>query len=154
MPYPSVIFLDFDGVLVTGKSLANQSGIWAEADPDCVKALNRITTTTGAGIVVSSAWRIGRSDLELGATLLLWGVTGRFIGSTPRIYLYGDAHKTVSTSRTYEIGAWLKSHPYDQFVILDDTASEIAFKSNFVQTQFETGLTEELADKAIKILHG
>ncbi len=150
-----IIFLDFDGVLINRNSLAMHSGLSAQADPDCVKALNRITDATGARIVVSSSWRLSISDKEVAYLLKSWGVTGEFIGTTPIIYQttkLGDL--MVHTSRSDEIGSWLKKHRYDQFVIIDDDGGDIAYKHNLVQTKFEIGLTEELADEAIEILNG
>lgn len=149
-----ILFLDLDGVLVNAKSVAMHSGLHAQADPDCVSALNKITDTTHAKIVVSSTWRLSLSDRELAYLLQSWNVTGTMIGSTPVIYKTTKQRDLmVYPSRSNEIGSWLKNHRWDDFVILDDDGADIAFKSRLVQTKFEIGLTEELADQAIGILN-
>jgi hypothetical protein len=94
-----VIFLDFDGVLVNRRSWYVRSGRTATADPPCVAALNRITDSTNAQIVVSSTWRIGMTIVELRNLLHAWGVTGAVLAKTP--------HMGFSVRRGSEIKAWI-----------------------------------------------
>lgn len=50
-----IIFLDFDGVMVT----ANQTGkdcFGPLFDLDCTKSLEEIISNTGAGLVITSSW--------------------------------------------------------------------------------------------------
>lgn len=56
--------------------------------------------------------------------------------------------------RGIEIAAWLGLHPeVDSFVILDDRNDMSPYKEQFIKTNFDTGLTDELTEKAIRILN-
>lgn len=136
-----VIFLDVDGVLITGKLG------WNKPDPECVSALNRLIEKTGAHIVVSSCWRIGREVIELRELLASWGVIGKVI----------DRTKEFQEQRGYEIGDWLMERDkhrgdVEGFVILDDDADMAGLKNKLVQTDFRTGLQDIHITKATEIL--
>jgi hypothetical protein len=148
-----VLFLDVDGVLVNAqswdKATANHNIRELEAaDPPCVAALNRIIAATGARIVVSSCWRIGRSLPELRELLHSWKVEAPVIGKTPNI----------GGSRGEEIAAWIreyeKSRDIASIVILDDDSDMDELTKFHVKTGFELGLTEADAELAIQILGG
>lgn len=146
--YPR-IFLDIDGVLVNRRSLKGNSGMRAKADPKCVYALNWLTEITGAGIVVSSTWRsLGLLEMR---TILkqAWGVTGAIVGMTPHLSRLG-----FESSRGHEITAYLNSSSAtaSPFVILDDDSDMGVLAPWLVRTEFEAGLTEHDARKAIGIL--
>jgi hypothetical protein len=146
-----VVFLDIDGVL-------NNRGCFRPGncdprfgrnpDPFCVDALNYITETTGAKIVVSSTWRI--SGLEhMRETMRRWGVTGEVMDITPRLETRnGDIW--LSAPRGTEIQAWLADSDNPPFVILDDDSDMEHLSDRLVQTNFEQGLTWSLACQAIK----
>ncbi|MFA6234131.1 MAG: HAD domain-containing protein [Bacteroidota bacterium] len=145
-----LLFLDIDGVLNNRASLVElpQDAF----DPKCVAALNRITDTTGALIVVSSVWRYTyKMRTEMQGCLRSRGVTGKVKGCTPRL----SGIKT----RGDEIRAWLETNIDAgiingdvQFVVIDDSSDITPFEYCFVQTSPETGLTEEGADRAIALL--
>lgn len=142
-----VLFLDIDGVLVNRRSLVHQSGMRAKADTDCVAALNRITDSTGASIVVSSTWRRGGYRF-VRESLRLWGVSGRIIGCTPILNC---------VDRGEEIQAWIDDYwkvagGIDSFVILDDDEDMLHLSDRLVKTEFEKGLTMSDADRAIALL--
>lgn len=142
-----VVFLDFDGVLINARSLRERRPLSHRADPDCVAALNHITNTTGAHIVISSAWRLDYSREELAELLLSWGVTGQFVGLTPA-FGYG-------TERGDEIGAWMlaESVPNQNIVILDDDQEMLALTPRLVRTNSDIGLTMDHALAGIALLH-
>ena len=57
--------------------------------------------------------------------------------------------------RGLEIDAWLQENPqYTRFVILDDGADMAHLDSHLIQTNTETGLTREIADKVLEKLEG
>lgn len=159
-----VIFLDIDGVLVTSASWGQRRPYGhAPADDQCVMALNRIIALTGAEIVVSSTWRIGTSVAELREILnIRFGVTGRVIDKTPRLTTkrmfegqVGQVEVEVAAERGDEIAAWLRGyqrHPVDSFVILDDDPDMGKLAGRLVKTNFQHGLTETDADRAIDLL--
>lgn len=151
-----VIFLDVDGVLINlscwGKG--KRSGLESRADSRCVKALNHVTDTTGAKIVVSSVWRLGGLK-RIREILQSWGVTGKVIGVTP------DLARTTSNSpiliaveRGDEIQAWLDASRFsiESFAIIDDDSDMKHLKPRLVKTEFEDGFTMNHASRAIELL--
>jgi hypothetical protein len=149
-----IVFLDFDGVLVNARSFnpapgVTRSGPYAGADPPCVAALNRILLTTGARIVITSTWRYGRSLEDLQELLRSWGVSGQVVGLTPRGGNRGD-----------QIATWLrgnrsaKDNDVQRYAILDDDESAGYALPGLILTEFNVGLTERDADRAIEILNG
>lgn len=151
-----VVFLDFDGPIIPIMSHQNRKGVREKGWPPCIAALNRITDTTGAKIVVSSTWRLGgRGDCE--QHLVNWGVTGEVIDTTPR-YLEeewkGERRILMAVPRGREIAAWLKENPVESFVIIDDDKDMEHLMPWLIHTPFDTGLTEADADKAIEMLAG
>jgi hypothetical protein len=137
-----IIFLDFDGPLVSRQSRG------ARAWPSCIAALNRITDTTGARIVVSSTWRMsGKSHVK--KLLRQWGATGEVVGITP---VLESENYWEPILRGYEIAAWLRRHTADSFVIVDDDDDMAHLHPHLIRTPPEDGLTERDADRAIAML--
>ena len=115
-----IIFLDFDGVMVTdrhqsqltasGNPLRDDSG--AIFDPVRVKFLQEIIDATGACIVVTSTWKI---TLGLDGIQQMWearNLPGKVVGVTPDI---DPIH------RGNEIEAWIAANPGAvRYAILDD----------------------------------
>lgn len=166
-----IIFLDIDGVLVTGKYSREQyeNKSWSRDrygdgfDATAVAALTRILTATDAKIVVSSTWR----DSGLPSLLEMWALRqlpGEVIGVTPRL-----SHRF----RGLEINDWLSGRGFyhinhsssiqqqycqmssiESYVILDDD-SDMTLNQlhHFICTDPEYGLTEADADQAIERLN-
>lgn len=147
-----VIFLDIDGVLVTrqsekaagekrrdyfrqyGEDIPAPDRYALQADKACVAALNEITDTTDACIVVSSQWRRGLMVAELRNILGAMGVTGKVRDKTRD----GD-----TAERGIQIKAWLegpgKARGVESYVVLDDFGVE-GHEGRQVQTTWEHGL--------------
>jgi hypothetical protein len=138
-----VVFLDIDGVLNSADylySLRRRPGTH-KIDPLAVQRLNRITDATGAVIFVSSTWRI--MGLKAIRTLLReHGVTAKIVGVTP------DDNRI----RGLQIAQCINTHDVDAYVILDDDADMGRLMSRLVQTDFDHGLTDEHAARAIAVL--
>jgi histidinol phosphatase-like enzyme len=154
-----VIFFDIDGVIVTKRHLLHledKGELIADQqhrhffDPECVKQLASIIDATGAKIVLTSAWRyLGKEVMRS-----LWNervMPGEIFDFTP---------KTNHDVRGAEINMWLRpiqfSHdPVESFVIIDDDISDLLIgqSNRVVKTTWKTGLTEELAAMAIRILN-
>lgn len=141
-----LIFLDIDGVLINREACRRGFG---KADSKSVALLNSLTTATGASLVLSSCWRIGKSVPECRELLKSFGVTGSMIDRTP------VAHD-LTLKRGDEIRSWLYSYPRDisSFIILDDDADMCEFLPRLVQTTFEFGLQRDHVFKAIELLEG
>lgn len=168
-PVTRIVFLDVDGVLNSASSGPNPH-VFGQ---DNVAALNRIIERTGALIVVSSVWRLGKSSVRLQCILNEQGVKGTVIDRTSRLFeriKRPDAPErpdglyvlldwdTKSAQRGDEIQEWLSDykalHPGEKvvFVILDDDSDMSHLRDRLVQTDEKTGLTNEDADKAILML--
>ena len=137
-----VVFLDIDGVLVT------RGTQFHHFDPECVKALNWLTSAADARIVLSSSWRHmpGIRDIIAGAR-----IEAKVIGITPdlntmRRGLYPPR------PRGDEIMAWFRQHAQRRFVILDDDADMGKLMPYLVRCGPDAGLTLPLAELALKIL--
>lgn len=166
-----VIFLDFDGVLNSSQFMTQEheagrlkgSSMMSELiDPKAVALVNEIIKKTGAVVVVSSTWRLGRIEIdpskpinwETGENLRLKtpkdledilkrkGFEGEVIGLTPRL---GGKERP---QRGDEIQDWMDEYqeevgPISAFVILDDDSDMVHLTSKLVQTHWETGLLPE-----------
>jgi hypothetical protein len=162
-----VIFLDIDGVLNTkwwytqmDRNTPKDKYGYA-FDPRSVANLKKILDETRADIVISSSWKsFGLSELEE-----MWqarGLSGKLIGITPNsvsdeMMLNADLdHMELFHIRGMEIKEWLDKHGKNvsHYVIIDDMDNFFPEqKSHFVLTDPEVGITDEDADKAIKILN-
>jgi hypothetical protein len=131
-----IIFLDIDGVLNNYNTKMDLR--W---EPSLVEILNRIVKETEAKAVLSSTWR----QIEHHRNIIKNDMKINFIDVTP---------KTFKT-RGHEIQTWLDYNPFvDKFVILDDDADMDHLKSYLLQTDPEIGLTNKIADMAIRRLNG
>jgi len=151
-----VVFLDFDGPIIPIQSHQNKRGLREKAWPPCIAALNRITDSTGAKIVISRSWRWGSDGSNAKMLLKQWGVTGEIIGITPILETAWkpDNKLWIAVPRGREIASWLSDNKEcDSFVILDDDDDMEDLKPRLIQTPFEIGLTEQDADRAIEMLN-
>ena len=161
-----IIFLDIDGVLNTGRwySQADRNGRQDEYgytfDPAAVANLAKIVDETGADIVISSTWKcMGLSEM-----LDMWsdrGLPGKIIDITPNsvsdeMLLTANLDEIEMIHiRGAEIKEWLdtKGKKVSHYAILDDMDNFLPEQHpHFVQTNPETGIIEEDAEKAITIL--
>ena len=174
------IFLDIDGVLNSEEMLNHKPfpkcrGIMG-IEKSKVKRLKQIVEATGAEIVLTSSWkksfdafkrngyRVDKYDLND-----LWveeleelGYFGKYLSNK----LYDQKLRVSDTTSRYErnpnyrgngILAYLKDHPAEAYVILDDEnfrdyQSRPAIQDHLVLTDYMTGLSDDDVEKAIKIL--
>ena len=172
-----VIFLDIDGVLnsvawmsapdpdpmlprariagdVIGAShYCHVSRAELARDPDRLDpaAINRVAwlaRETDSAVVMSTSWR-ALIDYRGLNTLFAWIADwppGLARGQTPLL------HSLFERGR--EIEAWLREHPCEGYVILDDLPPEAfpGHEDRLVQTDIGEGLQDEHCDKARRIL--
>jgi hypothetical protein len=142
-----LLFLDFDGVLNSSNFLYRSGERFSSTsadekiDPEAVRRLNEITDRTGASIVVSSAWRIGKRVADLRDLLKRHGATGPVVGATPGGQTRGD-----------QIASWMANRDVESFVILDDDNDMGDLMWALVKTTCEQGLQDEHVAQAIEIL--
>jgi len=177
--YDKIIFLDIDGVLNSEnwykkryvmpefkeyldnkKHMSDiQHDAW-EFDPDAVARLNKIIKETGAKIVVSSVWRNMPNIKDI---LKDVGIIGEVVGITPTIWdlKHGKSNIEIKSHvpRGIEIQEWIYANYKEysdredlKYVMIDDDC-DIYPSCYFVNTSWRTGLTDELAQKAIDILN-
>jgi hypothetical protein len=156
-----VVFLDFDGPIMPALSHRKRIAQHEAGDhtpltawPACITALNRITATTGAVIVVSSTWRAD-GIMRTRERLREWGVTAKCIALTPYLYRKTECGLWAAVPRGLEIQKWLDEYEretVESFVIIDDDKDMEHLLPRLIHTPFECGLTEADADKAINML--
>lgn len=145
-----IIFLDVDGVLncqlfYTGRDLKQEGG-YTENNicRERVSWLNDLCKETGAKVVISSTWRMGRAIEELKEIFLEVGATFEIIDKTP--VLRDDAYV-----RGNEIAKWIKDndeligeayYDYKDYVIIDDDSDMLySQRNNLFLTDTYSGLT-------------
>lgn len=152
------LFLDIDGVLNTPASQA-RCGQYIGIDCEKVLLLKHIIEETGAKIVLHSTWKEHwekeharkhlQDDLANYLDRKLWAAGLCAADKTP------DRADGRYLSRGEGIAEYLNARSWESFVILDDLQFDYdscGLTDYFVKTDEDTGLTAELAEKAIKIL--
>ena len=151
-----ILFLDFDGVMVTDRYQAQltatnsplRDDYGAKFDPVCVKNLRHIIDATDAGIVVTSTWKM---DMGLDGIQQMWDarqLPDKVIGVTPDI---------DSIHRGDEIQAWLDANQGAvRYAIIDDCPILNFFREEQLPHLFKvderTGLDEKTVTKVIELL--
>lgn len=154
-----VIFLDIDGVLTSRQF---EQSIEHHRSPlyrfrlfsqEAILNLHDIVWETGAYLVLSSSWRYEENETHA-VQKQLNPYNLKLIGMTTIEGVYHEGDKTWL--RGHEIQQWLDEHPdVDNYVILDDDNDMLDSQmSHYVQCSWETGLTNEMKWKAIRILNG
>lgn len=152
-PQDRVVFLDIDGVCnsreaVRAGRLVDNDNPDGMLDPVAIGRLNKILFETGAKVVVSSSWRLGRGPEQLQFLLERGGFQGVVHDVTPDIW-----HSNFTRVRGEEIAAWREEHQHvGPFVILEDDIDDRMPKDHLVHTKFEDGLLDHHVEQAIKIL--
>lgn len=151
-----ILFLDIDGVLISqeySKLMYNKYGpsqSWKRFDPKAITILSDIVSSTNCKIVISSAWRIGRSVEEL-----------QNIFRKQNFKFYDNIiSKTTSismpVSRGKEITTWIENNINDiySYAILDDEDYDLKnHVSRLIQTNFTYGLLDCHKQKVINLLN-
>ena len=154
-----LIFLDIDGVLNCQLFYDEQlDGSYVEQNI-CKKRvgwLNDLCKDTGAKIVISSTWRMGRTIDEMRDILNEVGATFEIIGMTPIL-------RNEGCVRGNEIQQWIEKndsitglpyYDYSDYVIIDDDSDMLLWqKDNFFQTDSYSGLTPNTCYKIQKFFH-
>lgn len=150
-PFVKLVFLDFDGVLNSQAFFREDRSRYMSTrlDRSAVARVSRIVERTGAKIVVSSTWRIGKGLAELVAVLSRHGFVGDVIDVTPVI-----EHQVPERWR--EIDAWLVANAgrWSAFVILDDLPDMGPHAARHVRTELEDGLLDVHVERAVELLSG
>ena len=151
-----LIFLDIDGVLDIYTSRY-------QLDPVLMARLGTLLERTSAKIVVSSSWRA----MDVAETIEFmtdpdnpsvgpnpFPYTDKIIGITPILFSVAEGDIDRPATRGEEIAAYLKSHPCDSYVILDDCDEVFRDQQpHLVLVNDEVGLSDADVEKAVGILN-
>lgn len=150
------IFLDFDGVMDTGrydKLLAGKGNRRSDKygtvfDPECIRSLKFIINHTDADIVVTSSWKMMMSIDNIRNMWKERNLPGKVIDTTPDV---------LSMQRGDEIEEWLlEQKGRYNYVIIDDLPAQ-HFSENqqchFFNVDDENGLDEDTARRIVKYLN-
>lgn len=155
------LFLDIDGVLNSEDwnkyYQENNLKYHPEIDPDidtrAIKRINKLINVTSSKIILSSSWRFYLSETihRLRNSGLEYPISDIIQGEE---YIYDFNNTSNHPTRGDLIEIFLKEHPCDNYVILDDI-NDMTEKqqTHLVQTDFEHGFTEEDLTKTIRILN-
>lgn len=155
-----VIFLDVDGVLNQSRPIGDDYEFYLPnwVLPKAMEHLNIIIEQTGAKVVVSSTWRIGKKVVELREMFAEAGLKGDIIDKTDQLGCAAhDPLPCHAAHRGSEIADWLRQREEDRgdvesFIILDDDSDMHPHKDRHVHTDLYRGLTRRKRDEAIKML--
>lgn len=150
-----VLFLDIDGVLYPFKKKAeggSEQLIQVVSEnymfpQENVARLNKIVSATNCEVVISSSWRLNHTLILLQEYLEEAGYIGSLLSVTPYRRPWGEV-----SDREKEISAWLAAHKTKHFAILDDIGDLGRLAQFLVQTKPDVGITDEDAEKVIKLL--
>lgn len=157
-----IIFLDIDGVLnhedfYKRRKLGEFEYPLSELCPKTIANLNVLIAETGAKVVISSTWRLGRSAAEIQVLLEGRGFTGEVIDCTPNL-------RGEGCLRGNEILKWVKDNKdligadyynFTDYVILDDDSDMLYWqRNNFLLIDCFVGLTMGAVFQAKKMLNG
>lgn len=129
-----VVFLDFDGVLLSLKDLRLHGNGYL--NPISVGLVMQLCDETNSKVVVSSTWRKHQDTPGIMKKVGLWDYThkdwktGEWDG------------RTKNWCRGHEVDAWLKDHPeVKRYVLLDDDSDFFDHQLPFhVKPKTENGL--------------
>jgi len=131
-----ILFLDFDGVLITSRSMLALA-TYPAFDPVACHLIEAFCQRSGAKIVICSAWREERkkSDME--------GIFDSM--SIARTHLHKDwATPVIFGPRAREIQDWLSRHPEtSHYAILDDGIGLEGLEHRVVQPDSDIGILIE-----------
>lgn len=163
------LFLDIDGVLNHERLYRAQHADkvpWPNPaqwiDHACVQRVNDLCARTGAVIVISSAWRCipipGQPTIGwegAAAVLRECGLAAEVIGGTPVLdEMPAGSPLYVAKGRWPEIAAWLREHPTERWVVIDDGAVAVEPRGRLVKTDIAVGLTDADVERCVAILNG
>lgn len=133
-----ILFLDFDGVI---------KPLYKDFSKDaCKRVGDLLNKEPSLRIVVSSSWRIQGLQSVRGILAAMGIDPVKVIDITE-----GQPEHGLKT-RDHHIQKWLRDHPTENFVILDDEAEMPDFLHKYVQTNPLIGVTDKDAERALDIL--
>lgn len=139
-----ILFLDIDGCLNKQDTFSKYPETDFPIDKEMAFLVGKIQLDTDCKVVLSSSWRHDKKSVMF--------IHERVV---PLLDITDDFSQDRNCVRGDEIQAWLDENPeVEKYAILDDDADMLEEQmDNFFETDFETGLTKEIADDIIKHLN-
>ena len=158
-----VIFLDFDGVLLTDQSARQQvdQGLTVDNylrtvvfDTACVQNLLELIDQSSASVVLSTSWAMGTAWSEISTCLMRNGVDPSLVWEwddpSDRNYM---TPRRFNSSRAHEIQSWISLHAeVEHWVALDDDISIAGLAPHAVVTDPRRGLDKTSMNNALRAL--
>lgn len=145
---PPVLFLDMDGVVLSGQELwRTHNNRYVPLEK--IALVRSVCEQTGAVVTVSSTWRYSDETADL---LRFHDIPLHSDWRTPFPKQTGNV--IAGATRGSEIAKWLARHPeVTNYAIIDDDSDMLPEqKHRFVQTSFETGIEQQHADMLVTLL--
>ena len=142
-----IILLDLDGVILPIPANGHFEPE-LKLSTDAVNNLNLLVQITNAHIVVTSAWRVGRTVEQLTTLLRSWGVKWGVFGKT--------RDSRGEENRGALISDWLANsrEVIDAFVVIDDDRTDLElFADKMVSPKPDVGLQFHDVQDATRILN-
>jgi hypothetical protein len=136
-----ILFLDIDGVCNNQETFNKYKEAEFPIDPYMAFLVGKIQLDTGCDVVLSSSWRHHEDSVEFINKRIV-----PILDTTPEL---------DSGIRGEEIQEWLDENPdVEKYAILDDDDDMLDEQlDNYFETDWETGLTEKIANAVIKHLN-
>lgn len=165
-----IVFLDFDGVVTNyndefGSYVTHEAAFYGPSESN-IKRLRALCEKTGAKVIVTSNWRKFADDGR--CSFWTWREQQKTVQNPlPKLKKQiGDLilctlPKVRHCIKSDVLNMWLEDEGIDlsslKFVIFDDDEREgfqnvPEFKSNFIKTDPEHGITDEDVKNAVKLL--
>lgn len=148
-----IIFLDFDGVLCTGRQAVamKERGLIANLDPVALMFLNRICREYGCRVVISSTWRHGKKRRHFYELFM----AGGHVDLAKAIHEAWETPVLPDGKRGHEIQAWIDGHGDGlNYIIIDDDSDMLEHqRDRFIHTDSYNGMLMEHYIAAEKLLN-
>ena len=144
-----LIYLDIDGVMVRANAWKRPEILkdgFPDFSPTAIDALNKVISTTGADIVLTTSHKSTYSITEWGEIFKNRNINFNQISKLPE-------NKNFLNRKEELLHHFKKQSLNENFVIIDDDKSlnglPLSLKDRLIQTSSGIGLTNDLAKKAI-----
>ena len=139
-----ILFLDVDGVMNSKTTLEKSTRGVIGIDPYLSLLVDRIVQATQCEVILSSSWRhMGKGYEEVNSIIPLAGKTDSCCTGIRGVEIYKWITENIPWDDRKDVTKF-------RYAILDDDSDMLLWqKDHFFQTTFDTGLTEEIAEKVI-----
>jgi hypothetical protein len=144
-----VLFLDIDGVVLSGEELQRTRNN-RYLPPDKIAMVKAVCDRVGAVVVVSSTWRYSEETRDQFTSV---GLSLHSDWRTPRAKVR-ESGLLIAATRGGEIASWLADHPeVASWAIVDDDSDMLPEQlARFVKTGFQKGLQAHHCARLCEIL--